>query len=113
MSDLNETPPLSGTDQTTASASDPAVRDEARHESVEELQARLDELLNDPLDEWLKHMHVGGVVAAAPYEQTLSWKVTRPLRAVRLFQIRASQLGLQGAVGHTARYVVRRVGRRG
>ncbi|MDY0911424.1 hypothetical protein [Rathayibacter festucae] len=111
MSDVNGSPLLTGAEQATDQDAGEATPD--RQESADELRARLDELLNDPLDEWLKHMHVGGVVAAAPYEQTLSWRVTKPLRAVRLFQIRTSQLGLKGAVGHTARYVVRRVGGRG
>lgn len=93
--------------ETTAAPRSPRV------ETLEELRAERDALLNDPLDAWLKHMHVGGVVASAPFEQTLSWRVTKPLRAVRLFQIRASQLGLRGAVGHSVRYAQRRFGRRG
>lgn len=79
-------------------------------EDVAELRARLDALLNDPLDAWLENMHIGG--ATAEFENTLSWKVTKPLRAVRTFQIRVGQLGLPGAVAHSARYARRRLGRR-
>jgi len=99
-----EAGPLAASDSETAASSP--------DETLEELRVRLDALLNDPLDEWLQHMHVGGGVATAPFESTLSWRVTKPLRAVRLFQIRASQLGVRGALGHTARYVFRRLGRR-
>ncbi|MBO0982811.1 hypothetical protein [Rathayibacter sp. SD072] len=110
MPDVTENEPPRGDD--VPAASDSATAAWSQDETVEELRERLDALLNDPLDEWLQHMHVGGVVAAAPFESTLSWRVTKPLRAVRLFQIRASQLGVGGAVGHTARYVSRRLGRR-
>lgn len=75
-----------------------------------ELRAKLDALLNDPLDAWVENMHFGG--SAAEFENTVSWKVTRPLRAVRTFQMRVGQLGFTGAVGHTARYVGRRLGRK-
>ncbi|QHC67244.1 hypothetical protein Q0F99_01175 [Rathayibacter oskolensis] len=119
MTDVSGDPRLrAGEEQPAAGSAGDVVETTAaprapRVETIEELRAERDALLNDPLDAWLKHMHVGGVVASAPFEQTLSWRVTKPLRAVRLFQIRASQLGLRGAVGHTARYAARRFGRRG
>ena len=82
-------------------------------ETVEELRARLDELLNDPLDEWAANMHFGGGAHyVADFESTLSWRVTRPLRAARTFQIRVGQLGLPGAVQHSIRYAQRRFGGR-
>lgn len=85
-------------------------------ESVDELRARLDELLNEPLDEWVASMQLGGggsVHYVADFESTLSWKVTRPLRAARTFQIRVGQLGLPVAVRHSVRYAKRRLGGRG
>ncbi|MWV50580.1 hypothetical protein GRS96_15005 [Rathayibacter sp. VKM Ac-2803] len=105
--------PEAGSAEVVPETAGAPARTSARVETLEELRAERDALLNDPLDAWLKHMHVGGVVASAPFEQTLSWRVTKPLRAVRLFQIRATQLGLRGAMGHTARYAQRRFGRRG
>ncbi|NQX11128.1 hypothetical protein HQQ80_05780 [Microbacteriaceae bacterium VKM Ac-2855] len=77
---------------------------------VAELQARLDTLLNDPLDSWVENMYVGG--SAAEFESTVSWRITKPLRAVRTFQMRVSQLGLGTAIAHSARYAKRRLGRR-
>ncbi|PPF13553.1 hypothetical protein C5C36_01095 [Rathayibacter sp. AY1G1] len=79
-------------------------------ETIAELRERLDELLNDPLDEWAANMSFGGSPFVADFESTLSWKVTRPLRAARTFQIRVGQLGLPGAVRHTVRYAQRRFG---
>ncbi|KZX22010.1 hypothetical protein EV639_10182 [Rathayibacter tanaceti] len=81
-------------------------------ETIEELRDRLDSLLNDPLDQWAANMHFGGVHYVADFESTLSWKVTRPLRAARTFQIRVGQLGLPGAVRHSIRYAKRRFGGR-
>lgn len=72
------------------------------------LRAQVDALLNDPFDEWVDRIQVGGVTASG-FEKTLSWRVTKPLRLVRTFQIRVQQLGLPGAVGHTARYAKRRL----
>ncbi|KQP97592.1 MULTISPECIES: hypothetical protein [unclassified Rathayibacter] len=118
MTDVSGDPRLRAGDEKPDAGSAGVVETTAaertpRAETIEELRAERDALLNDPLDAWLKHMHVGGVVASAPFEQTLSWRVTKPLRAVRLFQLRAAQLGVRGAVGHTARYAARRLGRRG
>ncbi|QHF23771.1 hypothetical protein GTU73_06920 [Rathayibacter sp. VKM Ac-2804] len=99
---------------TTPDAATPDARTETRTpETVEELRARLDELLNDPLDEWAANMHFGGGAHyVADFESTLSWRVTRPLRAARTFQIRVGQLGLPGAVQHSIRYAQRRFGGR-
>ncbi|SMH33352.1 hypothetical protein SAMN06295885_0849 [Rathayibacter oskolensis] len=99
-------------EETTAITS-PGEGPDAREETVEQLRARLDELLNDPLDEWAANMHFGGAHFVADFESTLSWKVTRPLRAARTFQIRVGQLGLPGAVRHSIRYAQRRFGGRG
>lgn len=112
------TPAGDGPDTTTADTSavttPDAVSPRTRTpETVEELRARLDELLNDPLDEWAANMHFGGGAHyVADFESTLSWRVTRPLRAARTFQIRVGQLGLPGAVQHSIRYAQRRFGGR-
>lgn len=55
-------------------------------------------------------MYVGG--SAAEFESTVSWRITKPLRAVRTFQIRVGQLGFGTAVAHSMRYARRRLGRR-
>lgn len=79
-------------------------------ESAAELRTRLDALLNDPLDAWVENMHFGG--SAAEFEKTLSWRITKPLRAARTFQIRVGQLGLAGAVAHSGRFLRRRLARK-
>ncbi|MCJ1685830.1 hypothetical protein [Rathayibacter sp. VKM Ac-2927] len=97
----------------TATTPDAPTSQSRTPETVEELRARLDELLNDPLDEWAANMHFGGGAHyVADFESTLSWRVTRPLRAARTFQIRVGQLGLPGAVQHSIRYAQRRFGGR-
>lgn len=97
----------------TATTPDAPASESRTPETVEELRARLDELLNDPLDEWAANMHFGGGAHyVADFESTLSWRVTRPLRAARTFQIRVGQLGLPGAVQHSIRYAQRRFGGR-
>lgn len=97
----------------TTAATSPDESTDSDTETVAELRSRLDELLNDPLDEWATNMHFGGTHFVADFESTLSWKVTRPLRAARTFQIRVGQLGLPGAVRHSIRYAQRRFGGRG
>ncbi|AND17051.1 hypothetical protein C5C18_02635 [Rathayibacter tritici] len=72
------------------------------------LRAQVDALLNDPFDEWVERIQVGGVTASG-FERTLSWRITKPLRLVRTFQMRVDQLGLPGAVRHSARFVKRRL----
>lgn len=94
-------------DQTTP-AHGPREEGATGTDTVEELRERLDLLLNDPLDIWAANMHSGGVRYVADFESTLSWRVTRPLRAARTFQIRVGQLGFPGAVGHAVRYARRR-----
>ncbi|PPF33876.1 hypothetical protein C5C10_10150 [Rathayibacter sp. AY1A3] len=81
---------------------------ESPDEELARLRAQVDSLLNDPFDEWVERIQVGGVTASG-FERTLSWRVTKPLRLVRTFQIRVEQLGLSGAVGHSARFVKRRL----
>lgn len=77
-------------------------------EELARLRAQVDALLNDPFDEWVERIQVGGVTVTG-FERTLSWRVTKPLRLVRTFQIRVDQLGLPGAIGHSARFVKRRL----
>ncbi|NQX14894.1 hypothetical protein [Rathayibacter sp. VKM Ac-2857] len=72
------------------------------------LRTQVDSLLNDPFDLWVERIQVGGVTATG-FEHTLSWRVTKPLRLVRTFQIRVRQLGLAGAIGHSARFAKRRL----
>lgn len=86
----------------TGGSATPQEREIAR------LRAQVDLLLNDPFDEWVERIQVGGVTASG-FESTLSWRVTKPLRLVRTFQLRVQQLGLLGAVQHTARYAKRRL----
>lgn len=94
----------------TPRPSDTPVEATSGTESVAELRARIDQLLNDPLDSWVENMYVGG--SAAEFESTISWRITKPLRAVRTFQMRVSQLGFGTAVAHSMRYARRRLGRR-
>ena len=85
---------------------DGSAGDEATE--LRRLRSQVDALLNDPFDLWVERIQVGGVTASG-FEQTLSWRVTKPLRMVRTFQIRVRQLGLPGAIGHTARFAKRRL----
>ncbi|AZZ55792.1 hypothetical protein [Rathayibacter iranicus] len=91
-----------------AAAVPPPAEQESEGAELARLRTQVDALLNDPLDEWVKRIQVGGVTASG-FERTLSWRVTKPLRLVRTFQIRVEQLGLPGAVGHSARFVKRRL----
>lgn len=86
----------------------PPAERESEGAELARLRAQVDALLNDPFDEWVKRIQVGGVTASG-FERTLSWRVTKPLRLVRTFQIRVEQLGLLGAVGHSARFIKRRL----
>ncbi|MBF4463346.1 MULTISPECIES: hypothetical protein [unclassified Rathayibacter] len=85
----------------------PLSSDEQERE-IARLRSQVDALLNDPFDEWVERIQVGGVTASG-FERTLSWRVTKPLRLVRTFQIRVQQLGLPGAIRHTARFAKRRL----
>ncbi|QHC63562.1 hypothetical protein GSU69_13320 [Rathayibacter festucae] len=89
-----------------APSSDDLPGDDA--DEVRRLRTQVDALLNDPFDLWVERIQVGGVTASG-FEHTLSWRVTKPLRLVRTFQIRVRQLGLPGAIGHSARFAKRRL----
>lgn len=107
---MSELPPASAPSDDESSTARTGVDDR----SADELREQLDALLNDPLDTWLEGIHFGGGagVSAVGFENTLSWKVTKPLRLARTFQIRVGQLGFPGAVKHSARFVQRRLGGR-
>ncbi|AJM78014.1 hypothetical protein C5D30_08630 [Rathayibacter toxicus] len=81
---------------------------DARDRELVRLRAQVDSLLNDPFDEWVERIQVGGA-SRSGFERTLSWRITKPLRLVRTFQIRVQQLGLIGAIGHSARFAKRRL----
>ncbi|GAA0999375.1 hypothetical protein GCM10009563_25000 [Subtercola frigoramans] len=51
------------------------------------LQAELDAIANRAVGQWLTAEHFGSLAVSA-MEQTLSWKVTKPLRTVRSAQLR-------------------------
>ncbi|CAN5128145.1 hypothetical protein BH09ACT6_BH09ACT6_24580 [soil metagenome] len=51
------------------------------------LQAELDGIANRAVGRWLTVEHFDASALAA-MQQTLSWKVTKPLRAIRSVQIR-------------------------
>lgn len=94
---------------TSAATAATVVREpESETAELARLRAQVDALLNDPFDEWVERIQVGGVTASG-FERTLSWRITKPLRLVRTFQMRVDQLGLPGAVRHSARFVKRRL----
>ncbi|MWV73435.1 hypothetical protein [Rathayibacter rathayi] len=92
----------------TATAATVVREPESETAELARLRAQVDALLNDPFDEWVERIQVGGVTASG-FERTLSWRITKPLRLVRTFQIRVDQLGLPGAIRHSARFVKRRL----
>ena len=56
---------------------------------------RVDPELNK---EWLSSVESGGRTLAAQYEQTLSWRVTKPLRLFRKFQMSVRHRGLSASL---------------
>lgn len=71
------------------------------------LQRRLDALLNHEVSEWLDlERTLGG--HSGDYESTLSWRVTKPLRLVRMFQFAARDNGLGAALRLALTFIARR-----
>lgn len=64
------------------------------------------------LEDWIV-VTTRSSTAVAAMQQTLSWRITRPLRLVRRFGKVSEDIGLANAVNLAAVSVARRVGRRG
>lgn len=74
-------------------------------------EKELRELREAVLDDWLVvTMRTAGALAA--FQRTFSWRVTRPLRLMRRFQMVARDNGIAAATDLTAVAVARRLGRR-
>ena len=75
-----------------------------------EAQQHLDELRDAVLDDWLILAdHVTRTQRAM--EQTLSWRVTKPLRLARTFQLKSAEIGVLPASRLAAVAVAQRLGR--
>lgn len=66
---------------------DPATRIGELEAERDRLQGELDSIANRALDRWLSVEQYESA-AVASMQQTLSWKVTKPLRAVREVQLK-------------------------
>ncbi len=76
----------------------------------QEAERRLQDLRDALLDDWLLVTeHLAGT--QQQMESSLSWRVTAPLRLVRLFQVKARELGLPAATRLGTAVVARRLGR--
>lgn len=76
----------------------------------DELRARVNADLNDTVTDWLVSV-VAYATVVPDVHNTVSWRVTRPLRLVRTFQLKVSQVGLRPAVGIVASRARRRLAR--
>jgi len=74
---------------------------------VDELRGRLDALLNNEVELWLALEPRFGA-SAGDYESTLSWRVTRPLRLLRTFQLSVHDVGWRTSVRLARNYLMRR-----
>ena len=79
-------------------------------QDVISIRAERDALLNADVESWLNR--IAKVASAEEYQNSLSWRVTRPLRLARTFQLRAKRDGLPSAVSQAAVVVKQRIARR-
>mgnify|MGYP001427364305 CR=1 FL=1 len=78
---------------------------------LEGLRRDYDELLNRDVATWLEQLRAEpGFVR--DYERTLSWRITRPLRLARAFQVRLREDGVGPAVGQAVTVLKRSARRR-
>ena len=68
---------------------------------ADRLRAEVDLLLNNDVAAWLKVVRAKSAVAS-DYENSLSWRITRPLRLARSFQVKVREDGVRSAVGQAA-----------
>ncbi len=59
----------------------------------DELRRELDSRSNADVETWLAALRAQALVDTS-FSNTLSWRITRPLRLMRSYQIKVSQLGL-------------------
>lgn len=74
------------------------------------LQAELEELREAVLTDWIL-VTTRNVDALRAMQQSVSWRITRPLRVLRVFQRKASDLGYIRAGQLAAARVAEKVGR--
>ena len=72
-------------------------------EEVEYLKKLVNKQDSALIRDWL--LEVGQLSDQMELSQTLSWRITRPLRALRRFQIKWRQEGFSSAVSAAARYL--------
>lgn len=77
---------------------------------TEKLEAELDELREAVLDDWLI-VTTRNVDAIRAMQRTVSWRITRPLRMMRVMQRRASEVGYLRASQLAAVRVAEKLGR--
>jgi hypothetical protein len=82
-------------------SSDPLAELQAEND---DLRAQLDFVRNHSLDTWLRVVHSSGI-AVRDYENTLSWRVTRPLRLVRRVQVAVREMGIGPVVAAGVRRI--------
>ena len=79
-------------------------------EELVRVRAERDSLLNTDVDSWLSSMQ--NVASVEDYRNSMSWKVTRPLRMFRMYQLVIARDGFSSATAQALAIVKRRVGRR-
>ena len=74
------------------------------------LRAERDALLNDDVNAWLARISRG--TSVEDYQNSLSWRVTKPLRLARNLQLRVRRDGLVSAMSQATAAAQRRWSRR-
>lgn len=85
--------------------------DEVDGNTDEQVRAQLNELREAVLHDWatVVESHAGMI---RTMQQSLSWKVTRPLRLARSYQFKVREVGMLNATRIAAEMVVDKVGSR-
>ena len=73
-----------------------AMIEQLRVENAQ-LSAEVDRLRNQAVLRWAELIHTRGI-GVSEYENTLSWRITKPLRVVRRGQIAVRELGFVNVV---------------
>ncbi|WP_166879383.1 MULTISPECIES: hypothetical protein [unclassified Salinibacterium] len=79
-------------------------------DETEQLQRDLDELREAVLDDWVLITARGGDALRA-FQNTFSWRVTRPLRVFRRFEKRVHEIGFVPSSQLAAAALARKLGK--
>ena len=75
-------------------------KDDIQHR-LAQVEAERDALLNSDVAEWLEAVGQRGA-SVLDFQNSVSWRITRPLRLVRSYQLRASRDGWGSATAQAA-----------